>query len=432
MKHPKPSEARPAPSAGLSRRDALQALAAATGSLAFAANLKGAQGPAGDIGPLPAAVLPAGVRSRFVPNVNGLRMHVLEAGFETPGRPALLLIHGYPELAYSWRKIMVPLAAAGYHVFAPDVRGYGRTTPAPVAYTDDLRPFGTLNKIRDMLALVSAMGYRSVAAAIGHDQGSPLAGWLACARPDVFKSVVMMSAPFGGPPALPFNTANAPNAPAPPAPDTIYDDLAKLSPPRKHYQRYYQTREANENMWHATQGLHAFLRAYYHMKSADWKQNHPAPLAARTASEWAKLPRYYVMDLGKGMAEQVAADMPSAAEIAANRWLPDAELRVYTEEYGRTGFQGGLNGYRGSPGDVDLAVFAGRTIDVPASFMGGKSDWGVYQNPGALDRLEKTATTSYKGTHLVDGAGHWVQQEQPEALSRLLVAFLKANGTGSR
>ena len=96
------------------------------------------------------------------------------------------------------------------------------------------------------------------------------------------------------------------------------------------------------------------------------------------------------------------------------------------EEYGRTGFQGGLNGYRGSPGDVDLAVFAGRKIDVPATFMGGKSDWGVYQNPGALERLEKNATTKYKGTHLVDGAGHWVQQEQPEVLSRLLIDFLRS------
>ena len=410
----------------VTRRDLLQGLVAVAGAAALrpAAAMAQAQSAA-DIGPLAASSLPPGVRSRFVDNVNGLRMHVLEAGFDTPGRPALLLLHGYPELAYSWRKIMGPLAAAGYHVFAPDVRGYGRTTPAPINYTDDLRLYGSLNKIKDALALVSAMGYRSVAAVIGHDAGSPLAGWCACARPDVFKAVAMMSAPFGGPPSLPFNTANGPRPPAP-APDTIYDDLAKLSPPRKHYQRYYQTREANENMWHAKQGLHDFLRAYYHMKSADWKQNRPGPLAARTATEWAKLPRYYVMDLDKGMAEQVAADMPSAAEIAGNHWLPDAELRVYTEEYGRTGFQGGLNGYRGSPGDVDLAVFAGRTIDVPATFMGGKSDWGVYQNPGALERLEKNATTKYSGTHLVDGAGHWVQQEQPDVLSRLLIDFLRS------
>lgn len=410
----------------LTRRHLLGLLTASVPAL-LGTRVGAAQQPApAPIGPLDASVLPAGVRSRFVDNVNGLRMHVLEAGYETPGRPALLLIHGYPELAFSWRKVMGPLAGAGYHVFAPDVRGYGRTTPSPVAYTDDLRPFGSMNKIKDMLALVSAMGYRSVAAVIGHDQGSPLAGWCACARPDVFKAVAMMSAPWGGTPSLPFNTANGPR-PAAPAPDTIYDDLAKLSPPRKHYQRYYQTAEANENMWHPKQGLHDFLRAYYHAKSADWPNNHPAPLAARTASEWAKLPRYYVMDLDKGMAEQVAIDMPTAAEIAANRWLPDADLRVYTQEYGRTGFQGGLNGYRGSPGDVDLQVFAGRKIDVPSTFMGGKSDWGVYQNPGALERLERTHTTNYKGTKLVDGAGHWVQQEQPVELSRLLVEFLKSS-----
>jgi pimeloyl-ACP methyl ester carboxylesterase len=411
--------------AAMTRRHLLQYLAAAAGAVTVRDRSAAAQVVNTNIGPLAASVLPPGIRSRFIDNVNGLRMHVLEAGFETPGRPALLLLHGYPELAYSWRTVMGPLAAAGYHVFAPDVRGYGRTTPAPVVYDDDLRPFGSLNKIKDMLALVSAMGYRSIAGVIGHDQGSPLAGWCALARPDVFKAVAMMSAPFGGAPTLPFNTANGAR-PAPTPSDNIYDELAKLTPPRKHYQRYYQTREANENMWHPPQGLHAFLRAYYHMKSADWKANRPAPLSARIASEWAKLPRYYIMDLDKGMAEQVAAEMPSAAEIAANRWLPEADLRVYTEEYGRTGFQGGLNGYRGSPGNVDLQVFAGRTIDVPSTFMGGKSDWGVYQNPGALDRLEKTVTTRYKGTHLVDGAGHWVQQEQPGVISRLLIDFLKS------
>src|SRR5207302_8754192 len=129
---------------------------------------------------------------------------------------------------------------------------------------DDLAPFRTLNQVRDVLGLVSAFGHRSVAAVIGHDQGSPLAGWCAVARPDVFQSVVMMSAPFGGTPSLPFNTAGSP-PPVPNAPDAIYEELAALKPARKHYQRYYQTREANDNMWKAGQGLHAFLRAYYHM-----------------------------------------------------------------------------------------------------------------------------------------------------------------------
>ena len=375
--------------------------------------------------------LPRGIGSRVIDNVNGIRMHVLEAG--QAQRPLVLLVHGFPELAYSWRKIMLPIAAAGYHVIAPDLRGYGRTGGTGVKFDDDLSPWRTMNEVTDMVALVSAFGYRSVAAVVGHDFGSPVAAWCSVVRPDVFRSVVLMSAPFAGPPAMPFNTADAAqtNAGVPVA-DTIYDDLAKLTPPRKHYQRYYSTREANDNMLHAPQGLHAFLRAYYHMKSADWKQNQPAPLKARTAGEWARMPRYYIMDLGKGMAETVAPEMPSAAEIAACKWLPDSELRVYSTEYGRTGFQGGLQSYRvGSSGrfNGDLLTFSGRTIDQPSMFIAGKSDWGAYQNPGALERMQKTACTRMVAAHVVDGAGHWVQQEQPERVSALILDFLKRSAT---
>jgi pimeloyl-ACP methyl ester carboxylesterase len=380
--------------------------------------------------PYSPALLSPGLRSRFVNNINGLRMHVLEAGFEVKDRPCVLLLHGFPELAYSWRKVMLPIATAGFHVIAPDRRGYGRTSGWDVDYDDNLDPFGTLNQVRDTLGLVSALGYRSVAAVIGHDQGSPIAAWCSVARPDVFRSVVMMSAPFTGPPTLPFNTADAAqsDATSDAAADHIYEELAALKPPRKHYQRYYATREANDNMCHAPQGVHDFLRAYYHMKSADWKQNAPFPLKAKTASEWAKLPRYYVMDLDKGMAETVAPEMPSAAAIAACKWLPDDELSVYSTEYGRTGFQGGLEGYRLmwiGKYTAELQMFSGRTIDVPSLFIGGKSDWGVYQNPGALEKMQKTACTRMLGTHFVDGAGHWAQQEQPEEVSRLLMQFLR-------
>ena len=374
--------------------------------------------------PLSSDVLPDGIRARFVHDVNGATFHVLEAGFETPGRPLLLLIHGFPELAYSWRKVMVPLAQAGFHVIAPDVRGYGRSSGTDISYADDLRPFNTLNRVHDMLALVMAFGYREVAAVIGHDQGSPTAGWCALVRPDVFKSVVMMSSPLrGGPESLPFNTVNKPF----PKVDSVHIsvDLAKLNPPRKYYMHYYATEPANENIWHPKQGLHAFMRAYYHMKSADWKQNKPFPLTALTATEWEKLPRYYVMDLDQGMAESVAPEMPSVQAIKDCQWLTEKELDVYCEEYSRTGFQGGLQGYRLAPVDADLAVFAGRTIDVPAMFVGGKSDWGVYQTPGLLERLEQRLCTQYRGRVLVDGAGHWVQQEQPEEVVRVLLQFIK-------
>jgi hypothetical protein len=130
---------------------------------------------------------------------------------------------------------MEPLAAGGYHVFAPDVRGY--------------------------------------------------AGWCALARPDVFRSVAMMSAPFGGTPALPFDTANTPRiASTPVNPDAIYDDLAKLTPPCKHYARYYQTAEANDDLWHPPQGLLAFLRAYYVRVAADASRSARMELLVGTRS----------------------------------------------------------------------------------------------------------------------------------------------------
>ncbi len=370
--------------------------------------------------PLARDVLPDGVRSRFVDGINGLRVHVLEAGFDSPGRPGVLLLHGFPELAYSWRRVLGPLAEAGFHAFAPDVRGYGRTTGWQADYDDDLGPFRRLNVVRDALGLVAALGHRSVAV-IGHDFGSPIAGWCALVRPDVFTRTVMMSAPFVAPASLPLGAA----PPVPSTGATLARDLAALPRPRKHYQHYYQTRKANANLSQAPQGVHAFLRAYYHHKSADWPGNQPHRLADRSAEEMAKMPIYYIMDAADGMAETVAKRMPSAEEIAANRWLPDEALAVYAAEFERTGFQGGLNHYRsGAVGREEQELFAGRTLDQPTMFISGASDWGTWQSPGALERMRDETCTDMRGVHLVLGAGHWVQQERAEETARLLVGFL--------
>jgi pimeloyl-ACP methyl ester carboxylesterase len=374
---------------------------------------------------LPAIPLPSSVRSRYVDGINGLAIHVLEAGFETKGRPCLLLLHGFPELAFSWRKVMPVLAEAGYHVIAPDQRGYGRTTGWDATYDGDLNSFRLLNLVRDALGLVSAFGYTRVDAVIGHDFGSPVAAWCALVRPDIFRAVAMMSAPFGGPPSLPFDSVDKPARPR--GEDAVHRELAALPRPRKHYQWYYSERRADHDMRHAPQGVHDFLRAYYHHKSADWKDNKPYPLKAWSAGELAKLPTYYVMDLGKTMPETVAEAMPSPAEIAANKWLPDSELAYYAGEYQRTGFQGGLQWYRcGTSGafNAELQTWSGRTIDVPSCFISGKQDWGTYQHAGVLEAMQKTACTDMIGCHLVDGAGHWVQQEQPAEVSRLLLQFL--------
>ena len=121
--------------------------------------------------PLPSSVLPNGVRARILPGINGLDVHVLEAGYETPDRPAVLLLHGFPEIAYSWRKVLPALAAAGYHAFAPDQRGYGRTTGWDAGYDGDLASFRVLNLLRDAMGVARALGHRSVEAVVGHDFG---------------------------------------------------------------------------------------------------------------------------------------------------------------------------------------------------------------------------------------------------------------------
>src|SRR5262249_15108562 len=178
--------------------------------------------------------IPVGIRSRLVDNNNGITMHLLEAGFEAPGRPLILLMHGYPELAFSWRKTLLPLAAAGYHVVAPDHRGYGRSGGADVSFDDSLCPFRPLERVRSTRGLVYALGHPEVAMSWGPDFGSSVSAWAALIRSDVFRWMVLMTAPFEGAPSFPCNTANEPPQPAPSGP-TGHDDLGGLPHPRKHY-----------------------------------------------------------------------------------------------------------------------------------------------------------------------------------------------------
>ena len=361
--------------------------------------------------------LPAGMRSRFVDTDRGLRIHVLEAGFEKPGRPAILLLHGFPELAWSWRRVMPALAAAGYWVIAPDQRGYGWTTGWTGDYDDDLRPFSQVNLARDMLALVEALGLSGLAAVIGHDFGSRVAGHCALLRPDLCGSVVMMSAPFPGVPAAGGVAAGG----------DINSALAALDPPRKHYGRYYSTPQADQDMCAAPQGLSAFLRAYYHMKSADWPHNHPHPLADAGAAQLARLPYYYVMPLEQTMPQVVAAHMPTPAQIDHCRWLTNDDLAIYVEAFAQTGFQGGLQWYRAARTALsaeDQALVGGRNIEIPAHFIAGASDWGVYQTFGALTAMQTQLCDDFRGLHLIQGAGHWVQQEKPLAVVDALLRFL--------
>ena len=131
------------------------------------------------------------------------------------------------------------------------------------------------------------------------------------------------------------------------------------------------------------------------------------------------------MSLDLDMAETVAPEMP--AEAAACDWLTEAELQVYSDAFTATGFQGGLQWYRCATGAAfndELKLFAGRRVEVPACFIAGAADWGVYQKPGDFERMKSSACTNMQACHLVEGAGHWVQQEQPAEVNRLLIEFL--------
>ena len=349
------------------------------------------------------APLPPGVSARLIPDVNGLTMRVLEAG----EGPLVLLLHGFPELAWSWRKVIPALAAAGFRVVAPDQRGYGGTTGWDGGYDDPLGPVRLDNLATDALALLRALG-ADHCFVVGHDFGSPVAGWAALTRPDVFRRVALMSAPFAGGPALA------------PAASSVHADFAKLG--RKHYQHYYATPAAAAEMDAAD--TRDFFLAYYHMKSADWPgndgANRPHRLPDASAKSLAVMPEYYIMAAGKGMAETVAPHLPPAPP----GWLTEPELAVYAAEYSRRGLTGPLQWYRAMVSDPGpLRLFEGKTIDVPAIYIAGAQDWGVYQSPGALERMEAICA-DFRGVRLIEGAGHWVQQEKPEETARLLTGFL--------
>jgi pimeloyl-ACP methyl ester carboxylesterase len=207
--------------------------------------------------------------------------------------------------------------------------------------------------------------------------------------------------------------------------------LAALDPPRKHYQQYLSARQANDDLWHPPQGLHAFLRAFFHVKSADWPGKQAASVEG--ANRRRTCTNAYL--LRHGSRQDDARNRRSIPTFRRRgrglQMAHEAELGVYAEEYGRTGFQGALQAYRvySDPDlNAELRLFSGKTIDVPSLFIGGKSDWGTYAAPGALDLMKTKAATRMGGIELIEGAGHWIQQEQPVRLSMLLLAFIKDVG----
>ena len=386
---------------------------------------------------------------------------ILIPASQKPKPPLVILLHGFPELAYSWRKVFVPLAKAGYYVVASDQRGFGLTVPISlshdnnnagrVTYDDDLRPYHILNIVADVVNLVLVLGYERVHAVVGHDYGSTVAAWAALIRPDMFERVVLVSSPFGGPPN-PLEARIVQKKEESKA-YLIDAHLRELSRPRKHYTVYFSTAEANTEIMNVPEGLKAFFRAYYHVKSADWEGNRtplPGPLAANrdpikdsnrvpraksvegVALAMETLPHYYIMPADATMPEAVRPYHPGAEHEVACAWLTTEELQVYTDVYEKTGFQGGLNRYRIMTdetwnAEAGMRAMGKKKIEVPVRYIAGAMDWGTWQLPGAVEamRSRSIVTGGIKDQDfiIVDNAGHWVQQEKPDQVVQALLDF---------
>lgn len=398
---------------------------------------------------LPPLPLPSGITQRYVDLTNvptcGLKIHILEAG--DPSHPLVLLFHGYPELAYTWRKILLPLASAGkqgYHVVAPDSRGYGRTTgwdTSSYAQTN-LSQFTGMQLLLDNIALMRALGHEEAACVVGHDFGATAASVCTLARPDLFRTGVFLGhVPSGGPPLPPLAAGREEKEGKGGGgsvfsrdPD-VHTSLARREEPLEHYQWYNSTPGAAHDWANPPQGMKAFLRGYLHLKSHVWKGNDGVGrLKGWTAEELARMPGYYMIPLRSNIPDVVARDMQGEdISLTTEKGITsDEELNVYVEEFTRTGFQGMLNWYRSStdPRNVNaaLAVFAGKRYEVPITYIGGSADWGNYQRPGALEALENgEVATEYRGTRIFEGAGHWPQVEIPEVVCREIVKFLDGN-----
>ena len=326
---------------------------------------------------------------------------------------------------------MLPLAAAGYHVIAPDQRGYGRTTGWDGSYDADGDPFRILNMVRDATGLVYALGYKSVAGIAGHDAGSPVASLV---RADPARHLhqardheLAVSGAAGDPVQHRQRRRDAETRSAPTTSSMPSSRSCRVR--ANIITTTSALRGANDDMLHAPQGLHAFFRAYYHYKSADWKENKPHPLKSRTAEEMAKIPTYYVMDRDKGMAGDGRA---VHAVAGGDRGLPMAHRRrggrvrhgirtnaIHRRAAGlpvapRHTIRGPLPSCAPSP----AAPSTSRRASSPARATGART-----RRRARSRRCRAPVCTQWRGTHFVDGAGHWVQQEQPEKTSKLLLEF---------
>ncbi|HEX6030689.1 MAG TPA: alpha/beta hydrolase [Tepidiformaceae bacterium] len=312
------------------------------------------------------------MRQRTV-TANGIDISLAEAG----EGPAVLLLHGFPELAYSWRHQLPALAAAGYLAIAPDQRGYGRTT-APA----EVEAYGIETLAADALALMDALGQKRFVV-VGHDWGAPVAWHLALTAPERVRAVIGLSVPY------------APRGSRPP----LEAMRETAGPDHVFYIDYFQQPGVADAELAAD--VRRSLLGFY------WSISGDAPREER----FRPIPR------GKRFVDSFA---PPATLPA---WLSEEHLGVYVDAFSRTGFTGGLNWYRNVNANWErTAHLAGAVIEPPALFITGSRD--PARNPAAIERVPQNCR-DLRGLHILERCGHWTQQERPVEVNALILDFLR-------
>lgn len=323
-------------------------------------------------------MLPEGCRSDVV-DVNGTRIHYVEAG----EGPLVLFVHGFPESWYSWRKQLPAIAEAGYRAVAIDVRGYGRSSK-PLAVED----YRMVRLVADNVGLVTALG-ESSAVIVGHDWGAPIAWTTAMLRPDVFRAVAGLSVPF-----------------SPPSEHRPLELMRAMAGDEEFYVEYFQ--EPGRAEAEIEVDLRDWMLGFMFTASGDAPPPDPAVGTVATIPHGARMRDRF----------HRPAVMPD--------WLSETDLDVYTSEFEHSGLRGPLNRYRNVDRDwEDLAAFRGAAIQVPALFIGGDRDgptvWGepaIAAFPQTLPRLHQSV--------ILEGCGHWTQQERPDEVNAALLGFLRS------
>jgi pimeloyl-ACP methyl ester carboxylesterase len=334
---------------------------------------------------------------------NGIRIHVAEQG----EGPLVLLVHGFPELWYSWRHQIPALADAGYRAVAIDQRGYGRSSKLwdPLEYRIS-------RLVADVAGVVAALGEKT-AVIVGHDWGAPVAWTAAWTRPEIFRAVVGMSVPFAGRglialPGSPFGGVR---------PSEIHRRIAGDG--QDFYETYFAT------LGPVVAEMEADVRGW--LRDGVFSFSGDAPLP--TGMTAADLGRLDPVALIRGSAACVPHGARMRDRFATpqrpSSWFTDSDLDVFVEEFERTGFAGGLCFYRAmDAGWEELAPFEHEPVAVPALFIGGERDAATLWGAEAIARA-KERVADLRDSVVLPGCGHWIQQERPKETNRLLVDFLR-------